>query len=101
MIRREQVVGFQRDEGNARNSADSRGVTQAEAEQLFFNEPLVVRDARHSHAEARFHALGVTHAGRALHVAFALRVGGTLIRVISARHRKERAIHAEATQQGS
>ena len=101
MIRWEQVVGFQWDEGNARKSADKHGVTQAEAEQVFFSAPLVVHDERHSGTEERFHALGATHAGRALHVTFTQRVtftsaGGTLIRVISARdmHRKERAIYA-------
>jgi len=87
------VVGFQWDEGNARKSADKHGVTQAEAEQVFLNEPLlVIHDAVHSKAEPRFHALGRTHEGRRLHVTFTLRAADTLIRVISARdmHRKER-----------
>ena len=108
MVRWEQVVGFQWDEGNARKSADKHGVTQAEAEQVFIGEPLlVVRDEGHSGNEERFHALGATHAGRRLHIAFTLRLEGTLIRVISARdmHRKERAIYAghqaRATQAGS
>jgi uncharacterized DUF497 family protein len=92
------VVGFDWDAGNARKSADKHGVSQAEAEQVFFNEPLLVlEDERHSLAEPRFHALGRTNDGRRLHVTFALRGSNTLIRVISARdmHRKERAAYAQ------
>jgi uncharacterized protein len=92
------IVGFDWDEGNARKSADKHGVSQAEAEQTFLNEPLVVAtDVRHSESEPRFHALGRTDAGRALHLTFTLRSGGTLLRVISARDmsRKERTRYAE------
>jgi uncharacterized DUF497 family protein len=93
MIDFDRLIGFDWDEGNARKSADKHAVSQAEAEQLFFNAPLVVaEDADHSVQEARFHALGVTDTGRRLHVTFTLRVDSTLIRVISARDmsRKER-----------
>ena len=94
MIDFERIDGFQWDDGNARKSADKHGVTQSEAEQVFFNEPLlVVDDAGHSRSEPRFHALGVSHEGRRLHVTFTLRHDQTKIRVISVRdmHRKERA----------
>jgi uncharacterized DUF497 family protein len=87
------IEGFDWDEGNSRKSFDKHGVSQAEAEQVFFNDPLlVVEDARHSAREARFHALGRTDTERLLHVTFTLRRGGTMIRVISARtmHRNER-----------
>ena len=87
------VVGFEWDEGNARKSAEKHDVTQAEAEQLFFNEPLlVVADTKHSGAEPRIHALGQSDQGRLLHVTFTLRQHETKIRVISARNmsRKER-----------
>jgi uncharacterized DUF497 family protein len=89
------VVGFQWDAGNARKSADKHGVSQSEAEQVFFNTPLVVADTAHSGDEPRLHALGVTDAGRRLHVSFTLRENSTLVRVISARdmHRKERSIY--------
>jgi hypothetical protein len=93
------VVGFQWDEGNARKSADKHDVSQGEAEQVFFNEPLlVVPDPRHSRSEPRFHALGVTDDGRRLHLTWTLRADGMLIRVISARdmHRKERQAYEEA-----
>ena len=68
-------------------------MSQAEAEQVFFNEPLlIVADVRHSSYEIRLRALGQTDAGRLLHISFTLRGNGKLIRVISARtmHRKER-----------
>jgi uncharacterized DUF497 family protein len=68
-------------------------VNQAEAEQVFFNDPLlIVEDDRHSALEVRLHALGRTDAGRLIHISFTLRGGDRLIRVISARtmHRKER-----------
>lgn len=89
----ERVEGFEWDEGNARKSSDKHGVSQAEAEQIFFNEPLlVVTDEKHSAQEPRFHALGQSDENRLLHVTFTLRREGALIRVISARnmHRKER-----------
>ena len=55
------------DEGNSRKSVDKHRVSQVEAEQVFFNEPLlVVEDKRHSGREARFHALGRSDAGRLL-----------------------------------
>lgn len=93
MIDWEQIEGFDWDTGNRRKSADKHAVSQSEAEQVFFNEPLLmVHDVRHSDAEPRFHALGRTDLGRLLHIAFTLRSDDRLIRPISARpmHRKER-----------
>jgi uncharacterized DUF497 family protein len=93
------VVGFDWDEGNARKN-ERHGVTQAEAEQMFFNSPLLVlSDPKHSETEPRFHALGATLEGRRLHLTFTLRNAEQLIRVISARdmHRKERAIYEQTT----
>ena len=97
------VIGFDWDAGNARKSTDKHGVSQNEAEQVFCNEPQVVEDVGHSRFEQRFHALGVTDSGRRLHVTFTLRVGGTRIRVISARNmnRKERASHDQESQDRS
>jgi uncharacterized protein len=80
------VIGFDWDAGNERKSVDKHRVSQAEAEQTFFNEPLLVlEDDRHSFTEARFHALGRTNEDRRLHITFTLRRNGALIRVISAR----------------
>jgi uncharacterized DUF497 family protein len=91
------VVGFEWDEGNSRKN-EQHGVSMAEAEQVFFNAPLLVLpDARHSETEPRIHALGKTNEGRLLHISFTLRDNDELIRVISARdmHRKERAIYEQ------
>jgi len=99
MIDFDQIIGFEWDEGNSRKSADKHGVTQAEAEAAFFNEPLIVaEDVRHSGTEKRFHALGKTNEGRLLHISFTLRQSDTMIRVISARdmHRRERTIYEQS-----
>jgi hypothetical protein len=93
------VIGFEWDDGNARKN-EQHEVSMAEAEQVFFNSPLLVLpDPKHSAAEPRFHALGRTNDGRRLHISFALRESGQLIRVISARdmHRKERASYEQAS----
>ena len=98
MINLDVVKGFDWDDGNARKN-DKHGVSMAEAEQAFFNAPLLLLDdVLHSQREIRVHALGRTDTGRGLHVTFTLRQAGTLIRVISARdlHRKERAIYEQA-----
>jgi uncharacterized protein len=99
MIDFEQIVGFDWDDGNARKSADKHDVSQAEAESIFFSDPLIlIEDSGHSKAEQRFNALGKTLQGRPLHVTFTLRQNATLIRVISARdmNRKERQSYEQA-----
>jgi uncharacterized DUF497 family protein len=99
MINWTQITGFDWDEGNRRKSADKHQVSQSEAEQVFFNQPLLVlQDEKHSDAEIRLHALGKTDQGRLLHITLTLRGHQTLIRVISARdmHRKERAVYEQA-----
>ena len=100
----DRVDGFDWDTGNARKSASKHAVNQAEAEQAFFNEPLlIIADVKHSQSEERYQALGKTEAGRLLYLTFTLRDDRTKIRVISARpmSRKERAIYAQATQESS
>jgi uncharacterized DUF497 family protein len=99
MIDLGKITGFDWDEGNARKSQDKHAVTQGEVEQVFFNEPLpLLLDEKHNKKEARYHAYGNTNDGRKLHIAFTLKKGGALIRVISARdmHRKERVTYGEA-----
>jgi uncharacterized DUF497 family protein len=94
------ISGFDWDSGNIRKSATKHDVSQAEAEQVFFNDPLLLlEDGRHSTAEPRFHALGKTSEGRMLHVTFTLRFDGTKLRIISARdmHKKERMIYGQQT----
>ncbi|MBP6536511.1 MAG: BrnT family toxin [Burkholderiaceae bacterium] len=98
MINLSQITGFNWDDGNARKN-EKHGVSMAEAEQVFFNAPLLLlEDSAHSQQEPRVHALGKTDEGRMLHIAFTLRQTGLLIRVISARdmHRKERAVYEQA-----
>ena len=91
------ITGFDWDDGNYRKN-EKHGVSQADAEQVFFNEPLLLLpDSLHSHGELRFHALGKTDVNRCLHITFTLRYDNSNIRVISARdmHRKERAIYEQ------
>jgi len=100
MIDFSRITGFDWDAGNRRKSEVKHSVSQAEAEQVFFHEPLlIVEDEKHSKKEARFHALGSSGEGRLLHVAFTLRVNGTKLRVISSRDmsRKERRIYEHET----
>jgi uncharacterized protein len=98
MIEWTQITGFDWDDGNARKSKDKHSVRQSEAEQVFFNQPLLIlADHKHSQNEPRFHALGITDDRRPLHITFTLRGAGSLIRVVSARnmHRKERKIYEQ------
>ncbi len=98
MIDWTQIIGFEWDAGNERKSVDKHGVGQLEAEQVFFNAPLLIPgDDKHSQMEPRYHALGKTDAARLLHITLTLRLEYTLIRVISVRdmHRKERLIYEQ------
>jgi uncharacterized protein len=89
-------TGFEWDEANGPKNWDRHRVTPEEAEDVFFNEPLIVRsDTKHSKREKRYYALGQTSAGRCLFVAFTVR--GSLLRVISVRemNRRERDAYAD------
>ena len=95
------IEGFDWDEGNSRKNAEKHGAGRPEAEQVFFNEPLLVAgDEGHSTAEPRFHALGHTDDGRRLHITFTLRADARLIRIISARDmsRKERDLYEQKAE---
>jgi uncharacterized protein len=99
MIDLDQIAGFDWDDGNIRKSADKHDVSQAEAESIFFNDPLIViGDAKHSETEQRCNALGKAAQSRLLHITFTLRQNGTMVRAISARdmHRKERKAYEQA-----
>jgi uncharacterized DUF497 family protein len=94
------ITGFQWDSGNAEKKT-KHGVERFEAEQVFFNTPLLLLDdLAHSQSEPRMHALGQTDQARLLHLTFTLRRSGEMIRVISARdmHRKERMIYEQASR---
>jgi len=89
--------GFDWDAANAPKIWERHEVSPGEAEQVFFNHPLVaVVDSKHSDTESRFLALGQTDSGRRLFVVFTIR--GRHIRVISARDmsRRERREYERA-----
>ncbi|HWX71584.1 MAG TPA: BrnT family toxin [Xanthobacteraceae bacterium] len=98
MLDLSQTIGFDWDEANSGKSASKHSLSRAEAEQIFFDEQLLLADdVKHSQDEPRYHALGQTIEGRLLHVTFTLRDNQTRIRVISARdaNRRERAAYAQ------
>jgi uncharacterized DUF497 family protein len=87
----ESCLGFDWDEDNSSKNWNQPQVTPQEAEQVFFNDPLIVRsDIAHSKHEKRYFALQPTDVERWLSIAFTIR--RNLIRVISARamNRRER-----------
>lgn len=82
-------VGFDWNDDNVDKNWERHGVTPEEAEDVFFNEPLIVAgDVRHSGREKRYYALGQTAIGRTLFIAFTMRA--RLIRVISVRDMNRR-----------
>jgi len=81
-------TGFEWDDANAQKNWERHRVTPEEAEDIFFNEPMVRGDIYHSQREKRFYALGRTARGRLLFVAFTIR--RDLIRVISVRDMNRR-----------
>lgn len=86
--------GFDWDKGNIEKNWIAHQVAPQEAEQVFFNTPLIVADDRqHSGVEKRFAVLGQTDGNRLLFIAFTQRK--KCIRVISARdmNRKERKVY--------
>ena len=77
-------TGFDWDEGNLLKNWEKHGVTVAECEQVYFNQPLLARpDEGHPWDEVRFYLLGKADSGRLLFVVFTIR--DERIRVISAR----------------
>ena len=89
------LTGFLWDEGNATQSWERHKVTQAEAEEVFFNRPVFLMDAKVGATERRYNVLGRTNGDRLLSVIFTVRRG--LVRPISAcpMSRKERSAYAQ------
>ena len=88
--------GFEWDEANVEKNWRTHRVSPGEAEQVFFNKPVMIgEDTRHSQREKRHYVLGRTDQGRQPFIAFTVREGN--IRVISARDmsRKERKIYGQ------
>lgn len=91
------VDGFEWDAGNTDKNVLGHGVSQREAEEMFFVAPIILlEDEKHSASERRFLMLGPTRTGRLLTAAFTLR--GSLIRIISVRDmsRTERRRYVQA-----
>ena len=91
------VEGFEWDAGNTAKNLLRHGVSQAEAEEMFFLAPLVLlEDDKHSATERRYLIFGPTATGRLLTAAFTLRQ--RRIRIISVRDmsRQERRRYAQA-----
>ncbi len=97
MLRMDECEGFEWDSGNFDKNFILHGVTNTEAEQMFFNSPLITAaDVAHSSAdEQRNKALGHTDDNRYLFAVFTIRKG--YIRIISVRDmsRRERKIYDE------
>ncbi len=94
--------GFDWDSGNREKNWRTHNVAWWECEEIFFNQPLFyLPDPKHSGAEPRFYALGITTLGRPLLVVFARRK--KRIRVIFAREMsmKERRIFREEAEKNA
>lgn len=95
-------TGFDWDAGNVDKNWTKHKVSFWEAEEVFFNRPLVLgTDPIHSEREERFYALGNTDSGRLLFTAFTVR--GNLIRIISSRDMtaKERRTYEKRKEEDS
>jgi uncharacterized protein len=90
------LEGFQWDEGNSDKNWRRHRVAQLEAEQVFFNQPVIASAGPRHGVEQRFFVLGRSDSGRELAIVFTTR--GKLVRVISARpmSRRERRAYAQA-----
>jgi uncharacterized DUF497 family protein len=88
--------GFQWDDGNVDKNRHKHNVGAFEAEQVFFNDPLIIiPDEKHSTTETRYAAFGKTNEDRKLTIVFTQR--DQLIRIISARDmNKKEKIYYEA-----
>jgi len=92
-----EITGFEWDHGNLLKNRENHGVECFEAEEIFFNERLVLLpDEAHSISEKRMGALGMTNNQRPLIIVFTIR-NNTRIRIISARdmNKRERTFYHE------
>lgn len=98
MIDFNKVEGFDWDKGNVEKNWLSHKVLFTEAEEVFFNKPILLYpDEKHSSIEVRYYVLGKTDNNRYLFIVFTIR--GNLIRVVSARDmsRKEKIVYEKNT----
>lgn len=85
-----EIEGFDWDEGNIKKNKIKHKVYYKECEQVFFNNPVIYEDLKHSALEKRYQCLGRTDIDKFLFISFTMRK--LKIRIISARlmSRKER-----------
>jgi len=98
MITLPEPAAFFWDQGNERKNLEKHGVTPQEVEEVFFDPPKKLLEAKfHSGKEDRYLLIGQTKRQRLLFVVFTIR--NRQIRVISARdlNKKERPLYEEAT----
>jgi len=90
------LTGFEWDEGNSTKSWKRHQVTQGAQEEVFFNRPVFVAEAKPSGKKLWYTLLGRTNNDLLLSVIFTVRRG--LARPISGRpvSRKERIAYAKA-----
>ena len=96
------IDGFDWDAGN-RGKCQKHGVPIAEIELLLMTAAKVAPDWKHSAAEERYLAVGRDSGGRAMFVAFTIRVtsGQRLIRPISARYMHRKEVKGYEEEEGS
>jgi len=97
----QELTGFDWDQGNTKKNWVKHGVSIQESEEIFFNQPLIAHDEKHSEKERRYFALGITNKGRHLFVVYIIRK--SLIRIISARDmsKKERKAFYERQKEST
>lgn len=89
MIKLNKPYEFDWDKGNRDKNLIKHGVSQEEAEQVFFDQKnLLFKDPDHSKSEDRHILIGKTSLNRLLFVVFTIR--NKKIRIISARDLKKR-----------
>lgn len=66
-------LSFEWDRGNKEKNFKKHNVQNRETEEVFFNDPILLRDTKHSDGEERYFAFGVTDKGRHIIISFTLR----------------------------
>ncbi len=89
----EDITGFEWDKRNIDKNWILHNVSNSEAEEIFFNAPLIINITQYPANEPRYIAFGITDTGRKLIAVYTIR--NNKIRVISARDmsRKEREVY--------
>ena len=95
------IESFDWDGFNTEKIRNKHGIEPYECEELFFNEPFIAKDEKHSQTEDRYYALGMTMSNKLFFVVFTIRKNK--IRVISARpmSKKEREVYHEKVKKNT